>query len=97
RHAHDVHEVLIHRVEKPTQCGDEKHDPAIAIESLIPFEPSSFLQLLVPFQIHGGWHGGEITAKKAASPVGRALLPDILRHLSRHPSRHPSNALLKVV
>jgi len=42
RDAHDVHQVLIHRVKEPTQGGDEQDDPTIAIESLIPFEPAVF-------------------------------------------------------
>src|SRR2546423_5017405 len=53
-----IHEVLIHRVEEPAECGDEKDDPAIAIEALIPFESGS-----VALQIQRGWHDTQITGK----------------------------------
>ena len=59
-----IHEVLIHRVKEPTECGDGEHDPAVAIEAQIPFESGS-----VALQFQRDWHVAEITGKKAGSPV----------------------------
>src|SRR5256885_1048826 len=62
--ANQIHQVLIHRVKEPAECSDGEHDPAIAIEPLIPFESGS-----VALQFQRGWHDAEITGKKAGSPV----------------------------
>src|ERR1041385_6264746 len=35
RGAHDVHQILIHRVEQPSQRRDGQNDPAVSIKSLV--------------------------------------------------------------